>query len=142
MNVVKLIAVFAENKPGETARITRLLAEARINIRWVTIATSGQFGVMKLLVDQFDQALQCVKQAGVTASVLEALAVEVTDQPGALHTVADLLARSHVNVDNISGFVVQQRAILVVEVRDSTKASAALTKHRLRLLSQQEMLSL
>ena len=46
-------------------------------------------------------------EAGVTASVLEALAVEVTDQPGALHTVADLLARSHVNVDNISGFVVQ-----------------------------------
>ena len=50
MSTVRLLAVFVENKPGQSARITKLLAEARINIRWVTIASSGPFGVMKFLV--------------------------------------------------------------------------------------------
>jgi hypothetical protein len=142
MSSVQLVAVFVENKPGQTARITQILAEASVNIRWVTIATSGAFGVMKFLVDQCDRARQVLKEHGLMVSLLQVLAVEVQDKPGALHAVADCLARHRINMDNTSGFVANQRAVLVVEVQELDKATAALTKQGLRLLSQEEMLKL
>jgi hypothetical protein len=142
MSAVRLVAVFAENKPGETARITKILADAGVNIRWVTIATSEKFGVMKFLVDKWDLAQQSLKQHGLTVSSLEVLAVEVQDQPGTLHDVAHSLARNNVNVDNISGFVANKRAVLVIEVHGVASARAVLEKQGLRLLTQEEMLKL
>ncbi len=61
---MKLIAVFVENRPGQTARVTRILAEAGVNIHWITIANSGSFGVMKLLVDQLDRPWRPCKPTG------------------------------------------------------------------------------
>jgi hypothetical protein len=142
MNAVKLVAVFVENKPGQTARITRFLAEAGVNIRWVTIATSDKFGVMKFLVDKPEAALAALRQEGLTVSHLEALAAEIKDKPGALHAVTDLLARQSVNVENVSGFVANNRAVIVLEVQDVPKARAVLEKHHVRLLTEKEMLSL
>ena len=142
MNTVRLLAVFAENKPGQTARITRILAEAGANIRWVTIANSGSFGVMKFLVDQCDAACQSLRQKGLMVSALEALAVEVTDQPGALCAVAESLARHQINLDNTSGFVANKRAILIIETHDLPRAGDVLAQQGWRLLTEQEVLSL
>jgi len=74
MSAVNLVAVFVENRPGQTARITRMLADAGVNLCWLTVANSGIFGVMKFLVDRQDLALRTLKEKGVMASLLEVLA--------------------------------------------------------------------
>jgi hypothetical protein len=142
MSAVNLLAVFVENKPGQTATITKLLADAGVNICWVTIANSGSFGVMKFLVDKRDPAVRGLKDKGLMVSLLEVLAVEVTDKPGSLQAVADLLGHSNINLDNCSGFVANTRAILVIEVHELTQARAVLEKQGLHLLTQEEMLRL
>jgi hypothetical protein len=142
MSAVNLVAVFAENKPGQTARVTKLLAEAGVNIRWVTIANSGSLGVMKLLVDQRETAIRALKEKGLMVSLLEVLAVEVPDKPGSLQAVADLLGRHNINLDNCSGFVANNRAILIVEVHQLPEARALLEQQGLHLLGQEEMLRL
>ena len=142
MSAVNLVAVFVENKPGQTARITKLLADAGVNICWVTIANSGSFGVMKFLVDQRDLAVRALKDKGLMVSLLEVLAVEVPDKPGSLQAVADLLGRNNINLDNCSGFVANNRAILVIEVHEIAQARAILEKQGLHLLTQEEMLRL
>ena len=142
MNAVNLLAVFVENKPGQTARITKLLADAGVNLRWFTIANSGSFGVMRFLVDQCETAVRALKEKGVMVSLVEVLAVEVTDQPGSLQAVADLLGRNNINLDNSSGFVAHNRAILIIEVHQLAQARAILEKQGLHLLTQEEMLRL
>jgi hypothetical protein len=142
MSAVNLVAVFVENKPGQTARITKLLAEADVNVRWVTIANSGNFGVMKFLVDRHDLAVRALKTNGLMVSDLEVLAVEVTDKPGSLQAVADMLGGNSINLDNCSGYVANNRAILVIEVHQIAQARAVLEKQGLHLLSQEEMLKL
>ncbi|HTS19529.1 MAG TPA: acetolactate synthase [Verrucomicrobiae bacterium] len=142
MNPVKLIAVFAENQLGQMARITRLLADAGVNIRWVTIATNDELGVIKFLVDKCDVAYQRLKEKGLTVSRVEVLAIEVEDKPGGLYAVADCLARNKINVENSSGFVSNNRAVLLIEVQDITGARQILVKQPLRLLSQEEILTL
>ncbi len=142
MSAVKLLAVFAENKPGQTARLTKILADAEVNICWATIENTGSFGVMKLLVDQCDLAYQSLKQKGVMVSLLEVLAVEVPNKPGALYSVADCLGRNKINLENSSGFLSNNRAILIIEVNDLVQARGVLEKAGLRLLGQEELLKL
>jgi hypothetical protein len=142
MSAVNLIAVFAENKPGQTARITKLLADAGVNLCWLTIANSGSFGVMKFLVAERDMAVRVLKEKGVMVSLLEALAVEVPDKPGSLQAVADLLGRNNINLDNCSGFVANNRAILIIEVHPLPQARTVLAQQGFRLLTQEEMLRL
>jgi len=142
MSAVNLVAVFVENKPGQTARITRMLADAGVNLCWLTVANSGSFGVMKFLVDKQDLALRTLKEKGVMVSLLEVLAIEVPDKPGSLQAVADLLGRNNINLENCSGFVVNNRAILIMEVPNPAQARPILEQQGFRLLTQEEMLRL
>jgi hypothetical protein len=139
MSALKLIAVFVENKPGQTARVTKILADAGVNIRWVTIANSGSFGVMKFLVDKSARALEALQKGSMMVSLVEVLAVEVPDQPGALQSIADLLGRNEINLAYCSGYVANNRAILVIETHEIEKARAILQGENLRLLSEDEM---
>ena len=142
MSATRLIAVFAENKPGQTASVTNILAGAGVNICWVTIANNGNFGVMKFLVDELEAAEQALRQKGQMVSLVEVLAVEVANKPGALQAVAALLGRNGINLDNCSGFVANDRAIVVIELHELAPARALLQQQGLRILSQEEMLRL
>ncbi len=142
MSAMNMIAVFVENKPGQTARITKILAEAGVNIYWVTIANNGSFGVMKFLVDNLDPAVRALKQQRLMVSLLQVLAVEVPNKPGALQSVAEALGRKDLNLDNCSGFVANDRAILVIEAGELEQARSVLEKQNWHLLSQEEMLRL
>ncbi len=142
MNTVKLVAVFAENRPGQAARVTGILARANINIRCITVASSGTFGVMKLLVNNPEQACHALQHEGFAATLMDVIAVETPDQPGALFTVADCLAAHQINLSNTSGFVANHRAILVIEVQDPAQAAAVLLKQGLRVLTQEEALAI
>jgi len=139
MNDVKLVAAFAENKPGQVAHFTKILANANINIRWVAVASSGPFGVMKFLVNDPDLAHQALKHEGFVAKLVDALAVEVPDKPGGLFAVADCLAHHNINLDNASGFIANSRAILVLEVPNSDLARDVLQKQGFRVLTRKEL---
>jgi len=142
MKTVKQVAVFAENKPGQAARITRILAAASLNIRCITVASSGAYGVMKLLVNEPDRAAETLRKEGIAATLMEVLAVEMPDKPGALFQIADCLGRSGVNVDNTTGFIINNRAIVVLEVHNVTEAGAVLQKAGFHVLNQDETLAI
>lgn len=137
---MQLIAVFAENRPGQTAEVTKCLAEAHVSIHWVTIANSGTFGVMKFLVDRREEAVRALNARGFVTALIPVLAVEVENRPGSLQSVADCLARANLNLDNCSGFVANERAILIIETRQLEQASQALKDSGLRVLTQEEVL--
>ena len=112
------ISVFAENRPGRLDHITGVLAQANINIRAIKISDLGEHGVVKMLVDDPDTAYRVLKQAGVLVSQKEIVAVAVEDRPGGLHAVLKMLTRQRINVEDSYGFVLRDRAVLVIEVAD------------------------
>jgi hypothetical protein len=142
MSAIRLVAVFVENKPGQTAKIAGMLADAAINVRWVTIANSGQFGVMKFLVGDAERAERVLREHGVMVSLVEVLAVSSPDEPGQLRAVAACLALRGINLDNASGFVTGGRAVIVVETHEIATARVALGEHGFRPLTQEELLGL
>jgi hypothetical protein len=139
MNNVKLVAAFAENKPGQVAHFTKILADSNINLRWLAVASTGPYGVMKFLVSNPQLACQAFKHEGIISKLVDALAIEVPDKPGGLHAVANCLASRNLNLDNASGFIANDRAFLVIEVSDHGAAREALEKQGFHVLAQEEL---
>jgi hypothetical protein len=136
------ISVFAENKPGRLDHITGLLAQANINIRAIKISDLGEFGVVKILVDDPDTAYRVLKEGGVSASKKEIVAVVVEDRPGGLHKVLKLLTQHNINVEDSYGFVIRDKGILVIEVANVAEVTNLLGQSGLQLLSKEELYAL
>jgi len=136
------ISVFAENRPGRLDHITGVIAQANVNIRAIKISDLGEHGVVKILVDDPGSAYRALKQAGVLASQKEIVAVAVADRPGGLHEVLKILTRQRINVEDSYGFVLNTRAVLVIEVADVAETMVLLQAAGLHLLSKEEIYTL
>jgi len=124
------LSVFAENKPGRLAKVTRILAGEKINIRAIAISTSGDFGVINILADDPKRGLKVLEKAGLTVSLKEVIAVLIEDKPGGLDKLIQLLYDENINVENAYGFVLESRkqAVFVVDVDQLDNTQEVLKK--------------
>lgn len=138
------ISVFVENKPGRIERVTEILAKAKVNIRAFTLSGTYEYGVMKLLVDKPDKALEVLTAQGIPASKREILAVLMDDRPGGLHRVAKAFGQRKMNIEDAYGFVIQdkKRAVLVLDVERINEAMSVLREEGLSTLTDEEIYSL
>ena len=51
---VEQISVFLENKPGTLEHATRVLRDANINIRTLSVAETVDFGILRLIVNDVE----------------------------------------------------------------------------------------
>ncbi|MDR0761368.1 MAG: ACT domain-containing protein [Treponema sp.] len=96
---IKQISVFLENNAGRLGEVTRILAGAGINIRAISIADTADFGILRLIVNDHDEALKALVNAGFTTRITDVVAVEVEDTPGSLAKVMELFQRFNVNIE-------------------------------------------
>lgn len=135
------ISVFLENKPGKLERVTGLLSEGSINIRAITIADSGDFGILKLLVDDPKEAYNILTTDGLVVAYREVVAIKISDTPGALLVIARLLRRHGINIDDAYGFVLDSgaAAVFVIQVKDPAGASVLLKEEGIELLKDDDL---
>ena len=79
---VEQISVFLENKPGGLEHVTRVLEEAKINIRALSLADTSDFGILRLIVDEVQAAKIALKEKGFTIGDTAVVAVEIPDRVG------------------------------------------------------------
>jgi hypothetical protein len=96
---IKQISVFLENSAGRLGEVTKVLADADINIRAISIADTADFGILRLIVDKSDQAIAALNKAGFTTRLTDVVAVEIGDTPGSLAKVMELFQKSNVNIE-------------------------------------------
>jgi len=135
------VSVFAENKPGKIERITRVLSEKKINIRAITISDSGDYGIIKLLLDRPEEGCEFLKIDGIAASLKEIVAVRMKDGPGGLYVVARVLRENGVNVEDAYGFMVKSRedAIFVFQVDNVRKVEKILHDNDIPIVQENEL---
>jgi hypothetical protein len=135
------LSIFAENKPGRLAAVTRVLAKEKINIRATTIATSDTFGVINMIVDDPARAETALSKAGITVTLSRVLAVVIPDQPGGLDKLTQLLFAERININNAYGFVLEGRrkAVFVVSVDQIEKAENIVEKHGFKTLDDEAL---
>jgi hypothetical protein len=124
------LSLFVENKPGHLIVPCRLLAEAGINIVTLSLADTKQFGVLRLIVRDWQRAREVLEKAGLIVAVTEVLAIEVRDQPGGLVELLTVFEQAGINVEYMYAFTARlgNRAVLVFRFDNLDAAISALCR--------------
>ncbi len=138
---VEQISVFLENKAGRLAEVTRVLGEGGINIRALSLADTTDFGILRLIVDQYDKAKDLLKQKGFTVGKTEVVAVEVPDRPGGLGLVLQILAQAGINVEYMYAFVQHSgmNAVIIFRFDNLDDAITILQKEGIHIYKGEEV---
>lgn len=141
---VKQISVFVENKPGQLSEFTRLLEKNKIDMRALSIADTEDFGILRIIVDDPYKTVCILKEASYVCSVTPVLAVEISDRPGSLGKVLDVLGENGVNLEYTYAFITRKKdsAYMIFRVADNDKAIEVLNKNSIRPICQDELAEL
>jgi hypothetical protein len=109
------LSLFLENKPGALTRPCQLLAKAGLNILTLSVADTQQFGILRLVVREWEQAKKILEKGGCVVKVTDVVAIEVPDQPGGLVAILQALEQVGVNVEYMYAFTMKRenKGILV-----------------------------
>ncbi len=117
---VEQISVFLENRPGGLEHVTRVLADADINIRALSLADTSDFGILRLIVNDTDLAERVLQGEGLTVRRSHVVAVEIPDCPGGLHSISKVLTEKNINIEYTYAFVEKsgENAIIIFKFDD------------------------
>ena len=114
---VDQLSIFLENRAGRLAEVTRILSDSGVNIRALSLADTSDFGILRLIVSDFEKAKENLKAGGFTVGRTTVVAVEVSDQPGGLNNILEMLRDAKINVEYMYAFVTQAGADAVIIFR-------------------------
>lgn len=120
---IKQISVFLENTSGRLGEVTKILAQAKINLRAISIADTKDFGILRLIADKTDEALAALNAAGFTTGIHDVIAVEIDDVPGSLAKLMELFQDSAVNIEYLYASLEgkEGKAIIIFKLEDHDK---------------------
>ena len=141
---VEQISIFIENKSGRLAEITRILGDAGINIRALSLADTSDFGILRLIVNDVETAKAVLKEKGFTVSKTEVVGVEVPDRPGGLSSLLQTLDANQINVEYMYAFVERcgGNAVIIFRFDETDKAIDTLKDSGFTILEGERLYSL
>lgn len=143
---VKQISVFLENKPGALFGLTNVLAQNGIDMRALYLAETSDFGIARIIVNDVYKTTTVLRDAGYVHNISPVLGVAISDAPGDLNKVLQILTNAMVNVEYMYAFLGgkknEKTAYMMCRVDDNDRAAAALNKQGIRTVDAEEIASL
>jgi len=126
----KQVSVFVENECGRLEAILEALQRERINIRALSVSETAEFGIVRMILDNPDEGLQALRQAGFTTRMDWMLSAQIPDVPGGLlNSVAKPMAKAGINIKYFYAYLGQageNQATVVLKPDDLEKAEEVL----------------
>ena len=121
------LSLFIENKPRQLRSPIRILAEAGVNILTLSLADTQQFGILRMIVQDWQKAKAALEKGGCVVNVTEVIALEVPDSPGGLDDILAVVEESALNIEYTYSFTFRRgnRAVLVFRFEDIDAAVKA-----------------
>ena len=133
---IKQISVFFENKPGRLGEVTKVLADAGINLRVISIADTADFGILRLIVNNHEKAAAALHDAGFTIRITNVAAVEIEDVPGSLARVMDIFKTANVNIEYLYASLEgkEGKAVVIFKLEDHEKGLRLIQQNGLSMV--------
>ena len=128
MSRVNQLVIKAEHKPGALAAICSEMAKKAVNITAIMAAYDHPGGRIRMVAMPHAAACKVLQQMDLPYQEETAVAIRVTDRPGALGRATRKLADRGINVLYAYGSIVKgtERALIILGVEDVQKAEAFL----------------
>jgi len=147
---LKQLSLFLENKPGNVRKACRMLVDNGINIETMALADTEQFGVLRILVKDWERAKEVFEKNGVIVRISDVVALAVGHRPGGLADILDVLDDAGLNIEYMYGFSqriglekcgndMADSAIIVFRFNDPDVALDTLQQRDIRVLGNKEL---
>jgi hypothetical protein len=141
---IRQLSLFLENRPGQLKIPVQALGAAGIDILTMSLADTQQFGILRLVVKEWERARKVLEDAGVVVNVTDVLAVDVPDRPGGLAAVLDAFEKAGLGIEYMYAFATRERgkyATLLFRLEDPDRAARLLEEQGVRLVPSTELFS-
>lgn len=139
---LKQISIFIENKTGSLSTVCKVLADGGINLRALSIADTQDFGILRIIVENTEKAMEILKKNGYICKTNSVLAVEIPDQPGGMANVMNIVSVPDVSIEYAYAFVSHKEdnsAYMIFRVTGIEKAQEVLSEAGIHLLTKEEL---
>ncbi len=135
------ISVFLENRAGQLAEVTKLLADAHVDLRAISIAETTDYGLARMIVDDAHKASAILLDHGDVLSMTPVWVVEVPDRPSGLADLLAVLAEGHVDVEYMYSLFAGKdgHAYMVLRISDEAAFTKALAGTDIKLMTNEEL---
>ncbi|MBR0121041.1 MAG: ACT domain-containing protein [Clostridia bacterium] len=125
---VKQISVFLENRKGQLNEITKILAQAGINLLALNIAETTEYGIVRIIVDDVAAAMDALIGAGMVVKVSDVSRVTISNSVGGLNSALQKIADAGIDIEYMYSMVSgdSENADMVFKTADSAALEAAL----------------
>ncbi len=136
------ISVFIENTRGRLKDVTALLRDAGIDIRAITIADTPDFGIVRMITDNNEKALDILKHGGFITRTTDVIAVKIANKPGSLFKVLSVLEKQGINIEYLYSYAASphEQVILVFRFDNNETAEKVLSGSNITILSTKDLL--
>jgi hypothetical protein len=141
--MIRQLSLFLENRSGQLRIPCQVLGDAGIDILTMSLADTQQFGILRLIVKDWEKAKQALEGAGIVVNVTDVLAVDVPDRPGGLATVLESFEKAGLGIEYMYALAAARErgkfATLVFRLGDPERASRLLRDAGVKLLTSAEL---
>ena len=140
---IQQISVFVENRKNKLLGTVKVLAEAGINIRALSIADTKDFGVLRLITSDNNKAKEVLSKDSVV-NTTKVIAAKMDDEAGALYKVLQILSDAQINIEYIYAFTASEDfgAYVVLRVSDVDAAQEVLNEHGVATLNDEDIIDM
>ena len=134
---IQQLSLFVENHPGGLTGPCRILSEAGVSITTLSLADTQSYGILRLIVPDWEHAKGILEAAGCVVKLTEVVAIAVEDRPGGLADVLEPLEGAGVNIEYMYAFTSKRdsRGVLVFRFDDPDAAIAALAEKGISVIA-------
>ena len=135
------ISVFLENRTGQLAEITKLLADNGVDLRAISIAETADYGVARMIADDGQKASAILLAHGDILSMTPVWAVEVPDRAGGLAELLAILAAGGVSVEYMYSLFTHKdgMAYMVLRISEEQKFQQIAKDNGIRIMTAAEL---
>lgn len=139
--MVYQISVFLENRAGQFAEITGVLAENGIDLRAISIAETTDYGILRMIVDNAEKTTALLMQHGYLLSMTPVLVIVVSDKPGGIAPVLATIAEGNIDIEYMYSLFTHNegKAYIVFRVAEAEKFISLLAGHGITPCTSEEL---
>ena len=138
---VNQISVFLENRTGQLAETTRLLANHGIDIRAINIAETADYGILRMIVDDAETTANILLKNGCILNMTPVTVVGLLDKPASLANLLDIFTEGGIDIEYMYALFthVKGKAYMVFRVTDDEKLNNLLAKNGIAPVTKEEL---
>lgn len=138
---LKQLSLVISNQPGALVRVCEALKKHSVNISTLTLADTAEFGILRLIIQDWQGAKKALEADGLVVKESDVLAISIPHTPGGLLGILKVLNEHKINVEYMYGFSLAtgRQSVQIFRFNDTDRAMEVLSQTDICVLGTGEL---